>query len=193
MKKFILLGAAIFFVLPLWAQFTAKMFFSGMGKDHAFTVFSSEENYRYEFNEDGQAGVIIAKTGSSEIVILMPQQKMAMKASAGDPMSMGNDPVKAYEYYLESGLMKEEGVEMVNGVQCTKSTLWNKENTEQKMYTVWLSDKYKFPVKLINHMDGSTGDAIMELKDIKAWTPDANSFEIPPGYQLMEMPGMNAF
>jgi len=190
MKKLLLFIPAIFFLLPLSGQFTAKMFFTGMGKEHVFTIYSSDANYRYEFNEDGQAGVIIAKSDSPEVVILMPQQKIAMKASAEDPMTMGNDPVKAYEYYLKNGLMKEEGKEMVNGVQCTRSTLWNKENSAQKMYTVWLSDQYKFPIKLINHIDGSNGDSLMELKDIKAWTPDAQSFEIPTGYQVMEMPGM---
>ena len=193
MKKIILLITATLVVLPLSAQFKAKMFFTGMGKEHVFTIYSSDANYRYEFNEDGQAGVIIAKTGSSEIVILMPSQKMAMKASAENPMSMGSDPVKAYEYYLDSGIMKEEGKEIVNGVQCTKSTLWNKENSTQKMFTVWLSDQYKFPVKLINHMDGSGEGSIMELKDIEAWTPDAQSFEIPSGYQVMDMPQMNTY
>ena len=193
MKKIFLLITATLVVLPLSAQFKAKMFFTGMGKEHVFTIYSSDANYRYEFNEDGQAGVIIAKTGSSEIVILMPSQKMAMKASAENPMSMGSDPVKAYEYYLDSGIMKEEGKEMVNGVQCTKSTLWNKENSTQKMYTVWLSDQFKFPVKLINHMDGSGEGSIMELKDIEAWTPDAQSIEIPSGYQVMDMPQMNTY
>jgi len=193
MKKLILLITATLFVLPLAAQFKAKMFFTGMGKEHVFTVYASDANYRYEFNEDGQAGVIIAKTGSSEIVILMPAQKMAMKATAENPMSMGSDPVKVYEHYLDSGIMKEEGKEMVNGVQCTKSTLWNKENSTQKMYTAWLSDQFKFPVKLINHMDGSGEGAIMELKDIEAWTPDTQSFEIPPGYQVMDMPQMNTY
>lgn len=190
MKKLILFIAAILFVLPLSAQFSAKMFFSAMGQEHVFTVYSSDANYRYEFNENGQAGIIISKADSPEIIILMPQQKMAMKGSAEDPMSLGNDPVKAYEYYLKSGLMKEEGEEMVNGVKCTRSTLWNKENPTQKMYTVWLSDQYKFPVKLINHIDGSNGGSVMELKDIKPWTPDAQSFEIPSGYQVMDMPGM---
>ena len=188
MKKLILLITAILFVLPLSAQFTAKMLFIGMGQERVFTVYYSDANYRYEFNEDGQEGVIIAKSGSPEIVILMPQQKLAMKGSGEDPMSMGNDPVKAFEYYLKSGLMKDEGEEMVNGVKCNRSTLWNKDNPSQKLYTAWLSDKYKFPVKLINHIDGSTEGSLMELKDIEQWTPNAHSFEIPTGYQVMDMP-----
>jgi len=189
MKKIILLVTVSLLVLPLSGQFKAKMYFTSMGQDHVFTVFSSDDGYRYEFNENGQAGVIIAKNGSSDIIILMPQQKMAMKSSASDKMSMGNDPVKAYEYYLKTGLMKDEGEEIVNGVKCTRSTLWNKENSTQKMFTVWLSDKYKFPVKIINHITGS-GDSVMQLKDIEPWTPDAQSFEIPDGYQVMDMPGM---
>ncbi len=57
------------------------------------------------------------------------------------------------------------------------------------MYTVWLSDKYKFHIKMINHIDGSEGSA-MELKDIEPWTPDVDSFSIPEGYQVMDMGGM---
>jgi len=30
----------------------------------------------------------------------------------------------------------------------------------------------------------------MELKEIQPWTPNAQSFEIPEGYQVMDMPKM---
>jgi hypothetical protein len=159
-----------------------------MGKDHVFTVFSSDAGYRYEFNEDGQEGVIIAKTGSPEIYILMPQQKMAMKGSASDPMSMGNDPVASYNHFLDQGTLKAEGEETVNGIKCTRSGLWNKENPSQKMFTVWTSDSYNFPLKMINHIDGSADGSVMELKDIESWTPTADSYDIPKGYQVMDMP-----
>ncbi len=188
MKKIIVFAAAFLLVLPVAAQFRAKMHFSGMGKDHVFTVFSSDAGYRYEFNEDGQEGVIIAKTGSPEIYILMPQQKMAMKGSASDPMSMGNDPVASYNHFLDQGTLKAEGEETVNGIKCTRSGLWNKENPSQKMFTVWTSDSYNFPLKMINHIDGSADGSVMELKDIESWTPTADSYDIPKGYQVMDMP-----
>ena len=96
-------------------------------------------------------------------------------------------------YMLNFALLEETcaglGKETVNGIECTKFELWNKENSSQKMYTVWLSEKYEFPIKMINHIDGSEGSG-MELKDIEPWTPDANSFSIPEGYQIMEMGGM---
>ena len=167
-----------------------------MGKAHSFTVYSSDNGYRYEFNENGQEGVIIVKNGSPDIVILIPQQKIAMKGSADNPANMGNDPVNAYKHHEKNGTVKEIGSETINGIKCTKSELWNITGDEygqvkQKMFTVWTSDKYKFPIKIINHIDGSNG-SVMELKDIEPWTPDANSYAIPEGYQVMDMPKMGA-
>jgi len=175
--------------LQISAQFTAKMHFTSMGQERIFTVYSADAGYRYEFNENGMEGVIIVKKGSPEVIILMPQQKMAMKGSATDPMSMGNDPVASYNYYQNEGITKVEGEETVNGILCTRTGLYNKDNQTQKMYTVWASEKYDFPIKLINHIEG-TGEATMELKDVEPWTPDSKSFEIPEGYQVMDMPKM---
>ncbi|MEZ5000663.1 MAG: hypothetical protein R2727_08490 [Bacteroidales bacterium] len=155
MKKLLFILFANLLILPLSAQFKANMIFTSMGQERTFKVYSAEAGYRYEFNEQGQEGVIIVRKGSPEIIILMPMQKMAMKGSADSPMSMGNDPVLAFEYYRDRGLLKDEGIENINGVRCTRSSLWNRDNPEQKMFTVWLSDKYKFPVRMINHIDGS--------------------------------------
>ena len=190
MKKIVLLSLSILLSLPLFAQFKAKMYFTSMGTNHVFTIYSSDAGYRYEFNEHGQEGVMIAKSGSSDIYILMPQQKMAMKSSATSPMNMGNDPVASYQHYQDQGTSKVEGEETINGIKCTRTGLWNKENPNQKMYTVWTSEKYDFPIKMINHIDGSADGSVMELKDIESWTPTADSYEIPDGYQLMDMPGM---
>lgn len=188
MKKSILLSLSVLLSFPLLAQFKGKMVFKTMDKERHFAVYSCDAGYRYEFNEDGQEGVIIAKTGSGDIYILMPQQKMAMKSSATNPTSMGNDPVASYLYHLELGTLKVEGTETINGIKCTRAGLYNKENLNQKMYTVWTSEKYDFPIKLINHIDGSGDSSVMELKDIEPWTPNADSFEVPVGYQVMDMP-----
>lgn len=182
--------SVIFLVaVPTNAQFTAKMHFTSMGQERVFTVYSAGAGYRYEFNENNMDGVIIVKSGSPEIIILMPQQKMAMKGSATDPMSMGNDPVATYKYYQDEGIMKVEGEEIINGINCTRSGLWNRDNPDQKMYTVWTSEEYSFPLKLINHISGSD-DSTMELKEIEPWTPDSKTFEIPSGYQVMDIPKM---
>lgn len=169
-----------------YGQFKAKMVFNTMDKERLFTVYSADAGYRYEFNEDGQKGVVIVEKDSRQLIILMPQQKMAIKSPAESPMSMGSDPLKSFEHYQESGILKEAGKETINGVECTKSELYNKDNPTQKMFTIWTSDKYEFTMKMINHIDGSEGSG-MELRDVEPWTPDAHSFSIPKGYQIMEM------
>jgi len=192
MKKLFLLVTISLLVLPMSGQFKAKMYFTSMGKDHVFTVYSADAGYRYEFNEDGQEGVIIAKNGSPDIIILMPQQKMAMKSSADNPMTLGNDPVGSYEYHKENATIKEIGHETISGIDCIKTELWNNSSNEfgqanQKLFTVWTSEEYDFPVKIINHIEVS-GESIMEIREIEPWTPDSESFEIPNGYQVMDMP-----
>jgi hypothetical protein len=187
MKKIVLLLLSIVLTLPLLAQFKGTMVFNTMNKERHFTVYSCDAGYRYDFNEDGQKGSVIVKTGSGDLFILMPLQKMAMKSQASSPMSMSSDPLKAWEYYQESGIMKEEGSEVINGINCTKSVLYNKDNSGQKMFTLWFSDKYKFPMKMINHIDG-TEDSGMEMRNVESWTPEEKFFEIPDGYQVMEMP-----
>jgi hypothetical protein len=189
MRTAIMISVLFLVAVPANSQFTAKMHFTSMGQDRVFTVFSADAGYRYEFNENNMDGAIIVKTGSPEIIILMPQQKMAMKGSATDPMSMGNDPVAAYKYYQDEGIIKVEGKEIINGINCTRSGLWNRDNPDQKMFTVWTSDDYNMPVKLINHISGSD-DTTMEMKEIEPWTPNAQSFEIPAGYQVMDIPKM---
>ena len=192
MKNLLLLFFVNLLILPVSGQIKANMTFSAMGQERTFKIYTCQAGYRYEFKENGQEGVIIVKKGSPEIVILMPQQKMAMKGSADSPMSMANDPVSSYEHFKNSGTVKKIGNETINGIKCTKSELWNTAGDEygqvnKKMYTVWTSEKYEFPIKLISHLEG-TDDSVMELKDIEAWTPEAKSFEIPAGYQVMDMP-----
>ncbi|HSL88844.1 MAG TPA: hypothetical protein VK870_06065 [Ignavibacteriaceae bacterium] len=172
-----------------FGQFKGKMTFDTMDKERSFDVYYSDLGYRYEFNEDGQEGAVIVKSGSKEIIILMPQQKMAMKSSPGNPMSMANDPLQSFEYYKDSGIFKESGEEAVNGIPCKKSILYNKDNPSQKMFTMWFSEEYKFPMKMINHIDGSE-ESGMEMKDVKPWKPDPSMFEIPSGFNVMDTPGM---
>ena len=172
-----------------FGQFKGKMTFFDSKDSRTFTVYSSDLGYRYDFDENGQNGAVIVKGGSKEVIILMPQQKMAMKSEPGNPMSMANDPLQSFEYYKESGLFKEAGEETVNGIPCIKSVLYNEENPTQKMFTMWFSEEYKFPMKLINHIDVS-GESGMEMKDVKPWKPDPSMFEIPSGFNVMDVPTM---
>jgi outer membrane lipoprotein-sorting protein len=175
----------------IYAQFTAEMHFTTSGKERVFQIYSDGNNYRYEFNEDGQEGIVIVPKSADYIFVLIPQQKMAIKSSASSQMSMSSDPVKQYEYWQNDGATEKViGNETVNGIDCIKKELHNIKKDEygevdQHMFTIWYSDEYKFPIKMENYIDG-TGTSGMELKDIKPWTPNSDSFKIPEGYNVME-------
>lgn len=184
-----LLSVLIIFLLSsisVHGQFTAKMHYLMSDKERVFQIYCDGNNYRYEFNEDGQEGVVIALEGAKQLIILMPQQKMAIKTSATGTMGMANDPLQMINYYKEDGRVKEIGEETVNGYECIKSEIWNNdESTNQKLFTFWYSEEYHFIIKMISHID-VTGTTEMELKEIKPWIPEGNSFEIPAEYTVME-------
>ncbi len=157
-----------------------------------FKLYSDGSNYRYEFNEDGQDGIVIVPNDAKQIFILMPQQKMAIKTNSTSQMSMGRDPLKQYEYWLNEGATEEiVGNDKINGIDCIKKELHNIKKDEygevnQHLFTIWYSEKYKFPIKMENYIDGSNSSG-MELTDIEAWTPNVDSFKVPDGYKMMEM------
>ena len=189
------LSMLIIFLLAstsVYGQFTAKMLYTMSDKNGEFQIFSDGSNYRYEFNEDGQEGVVIVPIEAEQIFILMPQQKMAIKTSSTSQMSMGRDPLKQYEYWLNEGATEEiVGNEKINGVDCIKKELRNVKKDEfgevnQHLFTIWYSEEYKFPIKMENYIDGS-GSSGMELTEIESWTPNEDSFKVPDGYTMMEM------
>lgn len=170
-----------------YGQFKGMMTFYGSKDSRTFSVYSSDLGYRYDFIEDDQEGAVIVKSGSRELIILIPQQKMAMISPSDNPMSMANDPLQSFEYYKASGIFEEAGEESINGTLCKKSILYNKENPSQKMFTMWFSEDYNFPMKLINHIDVS-GESGMEMKDVEPCEVDPSMFEIPSGFNVMDVP-----
>lgn len=191
MKKLVLLVAAIILTISLSAQFSATMTFTAAGMKRNFTVFSDNNRYRYEFDEGGQEGVMIILNETEEFFLLMPQQKIAITEKTSSEMSMGMDPLKQYEYFENEDVTEKViGKETVNGYECIKKELHNIQKdeygvTDQLMFTIWYSEELQFPVRILNHIDG-TGSSGMEIRNIQPWTPDESSFRIPEGYNTLD-------
>jgi hypothetical protein len=81
---------------------------------------------------------------------------------------------------LDGTTCQKVGTETVNGYPCDKWQLTGKENS-----TVWISQQYHFPIKSVN-ADGSS----VEFSNIKTGPQDASLFQVPAGYQKMDMGGM---
>lgn len=191
MKKLMFFVTLSLLAFPLSAQFSADMIFTLSGTERTFSIFSDENRYRYEFNEGGQEGVIIVLNETGEFFMLMPQQKMAIKAKSASQMSMSMDPLKQYEHFAGEGATEVVmGKEVVNGYECIKKELRNIQKDEsgevnQLMFTIWYSEEFQFPLKMVNHIDGTESSG-MEVKNIQSWDPDEASFRIPEGYNIID-------
>ncbi len=178
--------------ITVYGQFSAKMYYTTAEKSGEYQIYSDGSNYKYEFNQDGQKGIVIVPIGAKEIYIIIPEQKKVIKTNSKSRMSISTDPLKQYEYWLNEGATERVvGNEKINGIECIKKELRNIKKDDygevnQHLYTLWYSEDYKFPIKMENHIDGS-GSSGMEVKDIKPWTPNADSFTVPSDYTTMEM------
>ena len=76
---------------------------------------------------------------------------------------------------------KNLGVEQVNGRSCVH---WQITDKNGKVGNVWIDQKLHFPIKTVDE------DSKWELSNIQEGEPAASLFEIPSGYQKMDMGGM---
>ena len=164
------------------------VFYSG-NAERSCIIYASGLNYRYEFDENNQQSIVVVKNDSKEILVLMPQQKMAIRSAIDNSLNKGNDPLKSFENSRKSEFLVVTGKETINGIECVKSVLMDKDYPTKKTFTMWYSEKYQFPIKMINHLDGSK-DTSMELKDIESWIYDPSYFSVPEGYRLMDFSTM---
>ncbi len=185
MKRTALFLSALCVFSMVQAQFKGKMEFSGSGDKIVYTVFSDLSQYRYEFEENGQKMFVITKPDAGQALILMPEMKMYMKTATTDIRSMMNDPVQASRHFNETMEEKSVGKEHMNGYDCIKKEYYTKNSQPKTLiYTVWYSDDLKMPVKIIDHVRGRS---YMELREVEEWDPVASYFEVPSGYQEMNM------
>ncbi len=178
MKKTCLAFLLLFTTTGVFSQFKADMELSMHDGKTTYTVYSDNDQYRYEFTQDGQFIILLIKPELRKTLILLPEQKFYMSASAGNKMNMGNDPLKDYDAIKSSSTEKVVGKETVEGYICEKRELYK---NNKKMMTVWYSEKLRFPVKMVDHTEESS----MSLKNIQSWTVNPDFFEVPGDYVSM--------
>ena len=158
------------------AQFTATMKNVVSGHERIYQVYNDTEKYRYEFTEEGMAGVVIVMPAENKAYVLMPEKKYVHQTTCDSRMIRMNDPVSSVRIYQEQGASKDEGVEKVGDYTCRKSSI---SQGDTRLFTVWQSEKLNFPIKIENHY---AKDSYMELVDINSWDVVDSYFKVPDGY-----------
>lgn len=120
---------------------------------------------------------------------LMPAQHMYMEFNAGQMMGRrpGMPNIKSYPdpndpcANQEGVTCKNLGVEQVGGRSCVH---WQITDKNGKVGNVWIDQNLHFPIKVADN------DSSWELTNIQEGQPAATMFEVPPGYQKMDMGSM---
>ncbi len=187
MKRIVFFLVACSFSVLLSAQFRAKMTANMSGTEKHYTVYSDGQNYRYEFTEVGQPGVIIVKPSKNKTYVIMTQQKQYGVQPCDGMMSLMNDPVQASLHFADQKTVTEKitGTEKMTGYACVKKEYFLKypDGQEVKTYDVWFSKKLNFPVKIVFEPKNRV---FLELSDIQPWKPDPAYFKVPDGYTEMK-------
>jgi hypothetical protein len=138
-------------------------------------------------------GAVIMNLATQSIIIIMPQQRMYMEmpAQAGEQRQMftffqTTDVENACGDWLKlennkGGSCHKIGGEAVNG---RNTVQYEGTNSRGETSQVWLDPKLRFPVK----WQGKNGGG--ELHNIQEGPQPAGLFEVPAGFNKMDMGGM---
>jgi hypothetical protein len=139
--------------------------------------------------EGPRQAVMITHFATQTTDMLMPQQHMYMEFKA-DENRMHRGPNTSDMHPFDPGnpcasqpdlTCKKIGSETVNGRTCDH---WQLTHKDGSVSNVWIDQKLHFPIR------SATEDSTWNLTNIKEGDPAASLFEIPAGYQKMDMSNM---
>jgi hypothetical protein len=181
---------------PQITPFSADMHFtsnSGAKAEHEThgKMYVNQQHMRMDL-EGGPGGTAIMITNfvTKTSDTLLPQQHMYMEFNADQMQGRraGMAPsIKPFRdpgnpcAYEEGATCKNMGVEQMNGRICDR---WQITDKNGKVSNVWIDQKLHFPVK------GVSDTSTWELTNIREGEPAASLFEIPSGYQKMDLGAM---
>ena len=150
-------------------------------------VYVAPGKERRETSEGGQNMLNITRHDKKVTWMLMPEDKMYMETKH-TAASQSKDDLS--EYQIEQSVV---GTEKMNGVETTKSKIIMTGKDGSKMGGFMWTTKEGIQVKLdAIAIDKNSKDRFkMELTNIKISKQDPALFEIPKGYEKMDMPGMD--
>ena len=166
------------------------------GTAHATKMYFGKDKLRIEGAGHGNgrdSGVVIMDMNAQSWLILMPEQHMYMD------MPKGQESKEMFSYFRtgdvdnactdwlkiernKGGTCHKVGSETVNGRSTVK---YEGTNSKGETSQVWLDSKLRFPVKWTGSNEHGG-----ELQNIKEGAQPASLFEIPAGYNKMDIGAM---
>ena len=143
-------------------------------------MYYKADRFRMDMNV-GDDMMVITRLDKKVVWNVMPSEKMYIEM-AFDPKKKPMVESK-FEGEVER---KEVGEEMIDGHPTKKYLVTYRSGNDTEQVYQWLATDIKFPIKSAA-VDGSW---TQEFRNVKMATQPDNLFEVPPGYEKMEMPQM---
>ncbi len=152
-------------------------------------MYVDRNHMRIEMNGGPQGGAIMISNLTTKTTdTLLPAQHMYMEFNASQMQGgLGVPKIKSFPdpnnpcANQEGVTCKNLGVEQVGGRSCVH---WQITDKNGKVGNVWIDQKLHFPIKAADN------DSTWELTNIQEGQPAASLFQVPAGYQKMDMGGM---
>lgn len=171
----------------VYAQgFSADQVITQGSQRHRMKMYVRQNAMRMDMEEQGQRMTSILRSDRGVMWTLMHDQRMYMEMPLGGMPGRGADS-GFMEAMKESGAKSETemlGIEQVGGYQCQKYRYRTTHNGQTYSGTVWAALALNgFPIKMVDDKSGT----VVEYENIRLGPPDASLFELPSGYQKMNM------
>lgn len=185
------LSAQVPHLQPFSADMTMTSSRGGAQRDMTGKMYVGHGAMRWDMQADaGHQMIMINNFATKTTDMLMPQQHMYMEFKADEnKMHRGPNTSDMHPYDPANPCAsdpdltcKNLGTETVNGRTTDHWQITHKKDGSTG--EVWIDQSLHFPIK------AKSEDSMWSLSNIKEGEPAASLFEIPSGYQKMDMSGM---
>jgi len=163
---------------------------STRGNDITGKFYFGGTKTRMDMQTPGGSVSNITDVTEKKFYMIMHDRRMYMEYDMNKPvMGRGNKPAEIRQYdpnnpcsVREGTTCKKVGSETVNGRACDK---WEFMKGGKLQDTEWIDKKLHVSIKTL-HPDGSG----FEMQNVKEGTQPASTFDVPSGYQKLDMANM---
>ena len=198
-SKIAVLSVMLAALLPMAAQAPQLMPFSGDmqitsqragggAQEVTGKIYVSREHMRMDMDSGPRGGAsVITNIATKTTDVLMTEQHMYMEFNADQAMARRPGMAPNIKPFTDpsnpcagdaGATCKKIGVEEINGRTCDH---WQITDKQGQVTNTWIDQKLHFPIKQV------MPDTTWQLTNIKEGTQPASVFEIPAGYQKMDL------
>jgi outer membrane lipoprotein-sorting protein len=180
----IFISLIVFSSMALAAEFSADLIIDNPEGKFTGKVYVKGDKIRQEFLKEDEKQVMILRLDKGVTWTLMPMAKMYMEIPGIGKEAADPEIEKKIKDMAEK---KSLGKEKVSGYVCEKYQ-YIYHDKSLGILTQWLSKRLNYPIK--TEYKAAAYHMLTEYKNIKEEGIPNSLFEIPSGYQKMQLPMM---